>query len=220
MSTIKKITLHEALAEIKSIKERINDYPVKGMFIDAANKASGNRCINSKMGRDEASVRIKSDYDSYMQLCQNLIKVKSALFKANTTTMIDVAGKQMTILEAIHMKSIFESRRFLYSTMKNQYLAISAKISNIADTVEKDVVDSVNLRFGGDKAAKNSDNYDETLKTSLAAVVEMRVPTLVDPIGLAQNLSNMEIENEKMIKTIDFILSITNAKTEIEVEFD
>lgn len=220
MSTVKKITITEALAEIKSIKARIAEYPVRGMFIDAANKASGNRCINSKMSRDEASVRIKSDYDSYIQLCQNLIKIKSSLFKTNATTMIDVAGKQMTILEAIHLKSILESRRLLYSTMKSQYLAVSTKISSIADAVEKDVIDSVNLRFGGDKAAKNSDNYDETLKTSLASVVEMRVPTLVDPIGLAQNLSNMEAEDEKMIKTIDFVLSITNAKTEIEVELD
>jgi hypothetical protein len=46
----------------------------------------------------------------------------------------------------------------------------------------------------------------------------MSTPSIVDPLGLADVIRNLETEIEDFKSNVDFVLSESNARTEVEIE--
>lgn len=64
---------------------------------------------------------------------------------------------------------------------------------------------------------------DKAPDAAQLAVVEgpvrsMGTPSIVDPLGLADRIRSLESEIEDFKSNVDFVLSESNAKTEVEIE--
>lgn len=58
----------------------------------------------------------------------------------------------------------------------------------------------------------------EQIKTVEAPIRMMNTPSVVDPLELASKIRSLEEEIEDFLSNVDFALSESNAKTEIEIE--
>src|SRR4051812_4089557 len=92
------ISAHRILAELKIIGDRIQE-AVREQFISHrvgdAGVPSGYKTV------EEFENRAKAKWDSAQDLIKRRNVLKKALIASNAVTVIDVAGKTMTVAEAI-----------------------------------------------------------------------------------------------------------------------
>ena len=101
--TTEKMTIHEALSELKVIGKRI-DKEINGVVFVTANKHS-----NTKIGGktiEEFSDNIKSKYQKITDLIKRRTAIKKAVVKSNAVTDVTIGGETMTVAEAIEYKDV------------------------------------------------------------------------------------------------------------------
>ena len=125
---MRKISVTEALNELKLYDSKIRKTISNSVFCGAAKKSSDKVGVFKKDDFDE---RAKASHQSVTDLIANRNSLKSAIVKSNATTDVDVNGKIMTRAEAIERKNSIEYEELLLAEMKRQY-------ANATTTVDKE----------------------------------------------------------------------------------
>lgn len=196
------ISIHRALSELKTIDSRITK-TIEG-FEPVGYKQVG-KPVNGLYTEEIFVGDAKSKFDSINDLITRKERIKSAITKANNSTMVTIGGKQMTVADAINYKTILSTKKLLLDNLKRK------NTKNI-QIVERRLVEVEA------KALDIAKSYD---KADVNNVVEPYVKSnkyeLVDPLGISKLIEKMDIEIGDFESEVDSVLSEINAVTMIEI---
>lgn len=168
---------------------------------------------------DEKIVSSKAYNDKVLALIGNYEKLCSAINIANATTIVKIGNKEMTISEAIALKS---------NPINDLKLAYANKLYADFTVCNRKAIKHNDNECGSDKVAE----YIKTLlgENNEASVEEInklednfhkqRDAKVVDTLEAEKLSASIREEVESFRDEVDYKLSEINSKTEITVEFD
>jgi regulator of extracellular matrix RemA (YlzA/DUF370 family) len=204
------LTVTDALAELTLLEKRI----------DSARAALDNNTLIAVVevgqvpigfkSRDDHATKARAALQRVDALIDRRRTIKRAVVISNASTIVSVAGQEMTVAEAIEMKnfityygSILNTMVSVYTRTQNEYKKAQAQIKERLDKLAMEVL--------GKNAA--SEKYQSLADSFLAREgVE-----LLDPTNLAEGIERRQAFVEEFKSTCDRVLSISNARTMIEV---
>lgn len=210
---MRKISITEALNELKLYDSKIRKAIGNAAFCGAAKKSSDKVGIVKKENFDE---RAKASYQSITDLIANRNTLKSAIVKSNAVTEVTIADKVMTVAEAIERKNSIEYDVTLLDEMKCQY----AKSITTVDKENKKVnaqIDKLLETFTGRDSDKKPDK--DTLSAISDPYKEKNEFEFVDPLGIYNKIQALEVNIDGFKSNVDTVLSVSNATTFIEIDF-
>ncbi len=204
------MTVTDALAELTLLAKRI----------DSARAALDNNTLIAVVevgkvptgfkSRDEHTQQARAALQRVDALITRRRVIKRAIVLSNAATMVSVAGQEMTVAEAIEMKSFIAYSESVLNTMTSVYTRTRNEYK-IAQARVKERLDKLAMEVLGKNAA--SEKYQSLADSFLAREgVE-----LLDPINLAEDIERRQAFVEEFKSTCDRVLSISNARTMIEV---
>lgn len=208
-----KMTVHKALAELKTLDDRINSEITGSIFVKA------NRHNNMKVfGKSVEDFRADttSSLQSVMALIERRNAMKRAVVLSNAVTKIEIGGVEYTVAEAIEMnnhgmENWIDFRDFL----RDQYSSV------------KRIVESEN----GEKLANACENYIQTMFGSkdkinnpdIEAARKMYMDShsydVVTGFNIEEIISVITKKIDDFKAEIDSALSVSNALTIIEFDY-
>ena len=206
------ITVTDALAELTLLEKRIT----------SATAALGNNALITvvEVEKVPTGFRNRQEYETKaraaLQRVDDLIArrrtIKRAIVLSNASTMVTVANEEMTVAEAIEMKHFIEYYQVVLDTMQTTHKQ-TLKQYQVSQAKIKERLDKLALEVLGKNESVGSDKYQSLADDFLAREgVE-----LLDPTNLAEELERRQNFIEEFTSTVDRVLSISNARTMIEV---
>lgn len=208
------MTVHKALSELKILSNRIENKINYATFV-VANKHS-----NAKIGGEpvgEYCRQMKEEYQSIRTLIARRNAIKRAVIRSNAVTKVIVAGAELTVAEAIDMKSA--GMEFVDS-LKNKLAYQLNLAKNRADTENEKLVDRTDNYMKTMYASTELKNMSEEMQKVRDNFVTSQTFEIVDPIGVAQEVNELTEQIDAFMSEVDSALSVSNALTTVEVEYD
>ena len=216
--TIEKMTIHNALAELKTLDARIEKAIRETPYVLAV-KHSAEK-ING-MSIADFKTQIKSCYQKATDLIARRDAMKRAVVLSNANTKITIGGNEYTVAEAIEMKNHgIEFKERLLNAMTYAYNDAQNDLNrNSGDSLERKaeqyVLAVIQAQPKDSKMTVDSDAMQSLRKT----YIENNTYDLIDPLGVANVIKSLEDEINKFNTEIDAALICSNALTVIEFEY-
>lgn len=210
---MRKITITEALKELKLYDEKIYKAINKGEFVGAAKKNSD--LIGHKK-KSTYEIDAQSSFDSITALIKNRDALKSAIVNSNAITKVEIGGMTMTVAAAIEKKSSIEyDKRFLY-TMKEQFDSAVSTVARENAKVDAQCDRLIETQLSGDNKQK-IDKVD--IEAFTAPYRKQREFAIVDPLDIEKKIAELESRIDAFEAEVDTKLNVSNALTTIEIDF-
>jgi len=216
--TTEKMTVHKALAELKTMDDRINKAIRETTYVlavkNSAEKINGMTVANFKE-------KMRSGYQKATDLIARRDAMKRAVVLSNATTKVKVGENEYTVAEAIEMKNHgMEFRSALLRQMNSAYVTAQNDLArNSGETLEKKaekyVLDVIAAQPKDSKMTVDS----EAMKTLRKTYIENNTYDLVDPLDVAKIMETLDAEINEFNTEVDAALSVSNALTVIEFEY-
>lgn len=212
--TTEKMTVHKALAELKIIGDRINSAISAGTYV-RANKHS-NEKING-VSVDEFKKQIQSSWDKVNDLIKRRNAIKKAVVLSNATVKVKVGDDEYTVAEAIEMKnSGMQYKKELIDVLNTQYIeATQITEKENGETLQQKAENYVLGLYGSKEGKTAVDEIENTRKQ----FITNNTFELIDPIKVREKIDALEKEISEFESEIDASLSVSNAITELTIEY-
>ena len=210
---MRKISITEALNELKLYDSKITKAITNATFCGAAKKSADKVGVVKKDDFDE---RAKASYQSATDLISNRNTLKSAIVKSNAITEVEIDGVSMTVAEAIERKNSIVYDETLLNEMKRQYANATATVDKENKKVDNKVDDLLTTLIGKDSDKKLSREDQEAVEKPYREKNEFE---FVDPLGLYEKIQALEANIDGFKSNVDTVLSVSNATTFIEIDF-
>lgn len=214
MATVETMTVHKALAELKLLDSRIEKAIAEGVYC-VANKHS-----NDKIGGvplDDYIKIMQGGYDKATDLINRRKAIKRAVVLSNAVTNVSVSGNEYTVAEAIEMKNHgVKFEKLLMNTMNTQYrnAQMQIKQENGKD-LEQRAEQYVTAIYGQKEGKTNATDIEKVKKD----FIESNTYVLVDPLCVLDKIEDLEKKINDFMAEVDSALSVSNALTEITIEY-
>jgi hypothetical protein len=205
--TVVNMSVHRGLSELKLYANKIASLN-SGTFV-VANKQS-NKTIGGRSIEDVNNL-IKGNFDSMAALIENRKRIKDAIVKSNAATNVTIAGKIMTVAEAIERKASIEFERNFLRILQNQF------------SQQNNIVDQQNLQL----PTKLESFLQSTLgeKRDVATVKDLTKTfednnkyVLIDPNHIQDYIQKLEKNIDEFVSQVDYTVSESNATTFFDIE--
>lgn len=211
--TKEKMTIHQALSELKLLDNRI----LRKVNVFVPCKA--NRKNNMKIGGidiEEYKKNISNDYKSITDLINRRAAMKKAVVLSNAKTYIDIDGHKYTVAEAIEMKNHgMELWNILLKKIENTYMNEEVTCDTENMGLSDKAIDYVGNTFnGGDKKIT-----DTNLQKKIDEFIDNNTYSIVTGIDCRKEINKLTETITNFSSKVDSQLSISNALTEIEFEY-
>lgn len=212
--TKETMNVHQALAELKMMDKRI-EKAIQARDWVTSNKHSNTKIDGVTVG--EWVAEAKADYQKVMDLIRRRDAIKRAVVNSNAVTKVLIAGVEYTVAEAIDKKN--------HGT---QFLTMMARRLAHAYNTTKMVVDRENgtrLEDRADVFVKsligNTDTkgMTEEIKARREDFIAAQTLDIIDPVGAVKEMERLEEEASSFLTNVDAALSVSNAITQITVEY-
>lgn len=205
------MSVTRALSELKLLDARIN------RAISEAEVVSfqvGKKKINGHITPEEFKNKAKSHLDSVRSLINRRNEIKSKIVESNAKTVVTFpSGKEMTVAEIIERKtSIQYDKNWLY-TLRSQYNNAITKVNRLNDQSKEKLEERIKNYFGKE-GTKGKEDEVELITKNFNAENEA---ILIDPIKVKDVIDKLTSEIEEFENEVDFLLSESNTRTDIEV---
>ncbi len=215
-----KMSLTRILAEIKILAKsehqgRIPDLMSNfvGMSIGLGNSQTPH--VRTFKNKDQVEKEITSQFKSWEDQMARLTLLKRTLNHANSTTMVTIGSKTMTIAEAVEQKAIMVHKSKMIQKMKNILLQTQTQMDQYQAKWDQTVQASMsNVKVEKGESPDLMANATAAMRETLGSTMK---PHLIDPLNLGSLIKRMEEEVNDFLLNVDFALSEINAKTEVEV---
>lgn len=213
--TMQKISVTRALVELKRLDERINKAITGGLFVArTVGRDANKKVVGSSDTVTAVEQRIQGSFDKVASLIANREKIKSALVLSNATTRVTVLGRTMTVAEAIELKSTVAFRTSYVTTLRHQLLQERAQVERANIALDAEIETSLNALYGADRTKIDA----ETAKSVGEVKKSQKEVALLDPSKIETKIEAVEADILNLSSELDFVLSESNAKTELEVD--
>lgn len=212
--TKETMTVHKALCELKTLDARIKKAVESSVYI-FANKHSNAKV--SGLSVSDYCAEIKSAYQSATDLIARRDAIKRAVVLSNATTKVTVGGNEYTIAEAIEMKNHgIPTQQTLLNKLKNDSRRARREADeNNGERLEMRADEYIRSLY----ANADMKNLSDEVKKMRADFLTSQVMEIVDPIKVADEIERLETLINTFTVEIDAALSVSNALTEISVEY-
>lgn len=213
MATVEKMTIHKALCELKILDSRINNAISSARFC-LANKHS-NEKVNG-VTVEEYQETMKASYNKASDLIRRREAIKRAVVLSNAKTIVKIGGKEYTVAEAIEMNNHgIDLKLQLKNAMKRQYDSAMTAIISKNSVVDDKATEYVVGLFGQKESKTANEEYEKARKS----YIEANTMELIDPVNILEKIEALEVEIADFTTEVDSALSVSNALTEITVEY-
>ena len=199
-----KYSIHRALAELKLLDKRITK-TIDNLKVVTCKKGDK---LEYNIAEEEFKAVVESDMQSVKDLITRRKEIKEKIVKSNAVT---IAGKEMTVAAAIERKESIKYEKKLAEELKNQLNNLKAIINNRNEQVEY----SLERQLGN--LTSNPDADKELVLTFSEQYRNKEQFALVDPLNIEKVIEELENEIDSFESEVDYVLSTSNAITEIEV---
>lgn len=216
--TQEKMTIHKALAELKTMDDRIQNAINAPTYVMAV-KHSAEK-ING-MTISEFKDSIKSGYQKVMSLMNRRDAMKRAVVLSNAQTKVKIGDKEYTVAEAIELKNHgVEYKKILKNRITMQYNNARSELErNSGEAIEKRaeqyVLSVIQAQPKDAKMAVDS----EAMKALRKDYITNNTYDLLDPLGVVKVMETLMDEINEFETEVDAALSVSNAVTVIEFEY-
>lgn len=156
-----------------------------------------------------------SEYNSQMQkikdLRENKTALKNALMKANAETIVKIADKEYTILEALNKKADIYLDNMMVNVLNSQLKTAISKVNTISEKIESDIERTINAK------SSSSGNQNKEYIQQVRESYKTQIPVLVNDVVVENLIKTKTDEIENFLAEVDFALSEVNAVTKIKV---
>lgn len=210
---MRKISITEALNELKLYDSKINKAITNAKLVGATKKSSDKVGVVKK---EEFEERAKASYQSVTDLIANRNALKSAIVKSNAVTEVTINGKVMTVAEAIERKNSIDYDVTLLNEMKKQYVTATDTVNKENKKVDNKVDELISTLVGKDTDKKIDKDAVEAIEKPYREKNEFE---LIDPIGIFNEMLKLEADIDGFQSNCDTSLAVANATTFIELDF-
>lgn len=216
--TTEKMTVHKALAELKTMDDRINKAIRETTYVLAV-KHSAEK-INGTTIADFKS-KMKSGYQKVNDLMARRDAMKRAIVLSNAITKVKVGGIELTVAEAIEAKNHgMEFKKVLLNNMIYAYKAAQDEFNrNSGEMLEKKaetyVLSVIQAQPKDSKMTVDSD----AMKALRQTYIDNNSYDMLDPIDITKAIETLDTEINEFEAEVDAALSCSNALTVIEFEY-
>lgn len=212
--TSEKMTVHKALAELKLLDDRILK-AIKSTEYCVANKHSNDKIRGVSV--EEYSKQIQGGYDKAVDLIERRKSIKRAVVLSNAVTKVKIAGKEYTVAEAIEMKNhgIDFDGTLMEAMRKNYNLAMAVIKEQNGKELEERADQYVTAIYGQKEGKTNTADIEKVKEDFLKS----NQFELVDPLSVLDKINSLEEKISDFMAEVDAALSVSNALTEIEVNY-
>ena len=204
-----KVSLTRLLNEIKLLDQRIQKASTTSLFVQGK---VGDKPPQGYSSVDEVAAQIQADFKSVRDLITLRNQYKSKLVIANATTKLTVAGEEMTIAQAIERKRTIDLEKNLLRTLNAQFANIKNQVDKHNQQMEQTIDQMLTNLHGKDRKV----GEDEVRAVS-EPYRKQHQASLIDPLTVRTKIVELEEFISKFENEVDFVLSETNAKTEVEI---
>lgn len=200
-----EISVTRALTELKTLDKRIQAATTAdSVFVSVSGQL--------RKPHPEATSAI-SRFQHINDLIERRRKLKSLLTISNATTLVKICDMEMTVAEAIEMKSSIKHKKTLLNTLKRQYADALAEIENVNEMQRNMLQKQLGAKDkdgGVSLSAKELSVYSEEY-------MKVNGLSLYDPIGIKDKMTQLENFITEFESQVDHVLSEKNATTLIKV---
>lgn len=208
------MSVHKALAERKTLESRINSLINTSRFINV-NKHSNGKIEGLPV--EDYKKMLQGAWDKATDLIKRQEAINRAVTLSNAVTKVKIGEDEYTVAEAIWMKNHgMESYQDLKRRIETQHAqAISALSEKNGKELEERAEKYVTSVYG-DKESKTSTDNIEKLRRDFVANQSY---DLIDPIKAQEKIEWLEKKINDFMMEVDASLSVSNAVTEITIEY-
>ena len=141
-------------------------------------------------------------------------KIKSAIVASNAVTKVTVAGKEMTVAEAIERKASISYEQNLLGVLRSQFGQVSNEFAAQQTRMEKEISEKQAQLVGRETNTKIT---PEEMKVLTDLVAQRENPAMIDPLDLDSKIKTFTDEINAFLEEVDSALNESNAITKIEV---
>lgn len=209
MST-QKMTIHRGLAEMKTIDAKIT----KGIQqIDPMGIVQKGKNVNGLHVPETFAENAKANYQSIVDLIERKRIIKNAIVLSNAKTRVTIAGKEMSVADAITAKANAAVSQLFIDTLKARARKAKSDLEKRNNEMEQRKENFIAASLGGDKSKSKPEEI-----TALSKMFEdNNMFSIVDPLSIDKKIEVMETELQNFLTEVDAVLSETNATTFIAI---
>ena len=210
------MSITRALVELKNLDNKIKQ-AIQGVhFIGVTTGKDNNKKVFIPSGNDVASAQqlIQGNFDKVTQLISNRQRIKAAVVKSNAVTEVNLAGKVLTVAEAIETKTSLPYKELLLTTLVQQANSANIHVSNINNKMNEDIDKALQVVYGNEKGKVQSEMYEQVAEPQR----KQKEGAILDPAKIDLKIKSLQDEIQTIKSELAFVLAESNAKTEIEVD--
>ena len=213
-----KMTIHKALAELKTMDDRINKTIRSTSYVLAA-KHSAEKINGVKVNNFKEQMR--SGYQKVTDLIKRIDAMKRAFVLSNATTKVKIGDNEYTVAEAIEMKNHgMEFRSTLLRQMNSDYIAAQNDLArNGGEALEKKSEQYVLAVIAAQPKDSKMSADSDVMKGLRQTYIENNTYDLIDPLDITKVMEALDAEINEFNAEVDAALSVSNALTVIEFEY-
>lgn len=213
-----KMTIHKALAELKTMDDRINKAIRSTSYVLAA-KHSAEKINGVKVSNFKEQMR--SGYQKVTDLIKRRDAMKRAVVLSNATTKVKIGDNEYTVAEAIEMKNHgMEFRSALLRQMNSDYIAAQNDLArNGGEALEKKSEQYVLAVIAAQPKDSKMSADSDVMKGLRQTYIENNTYDLIDPLDITKVMETLDAEINEFNAEVDAALSVSNALTVIEFEY-
>jgi hypothetical protein len=140
--------------------------------------------------------------------------------ESNSKTIITVDGKEMSIAVAIYlMNNGMKSKKRLLENLKRQYITATREIT-IKNGEELDIRTDKHIEslYGANAKDSKSVNHKD-IEDAMEAFRKAQSYVLIDPLKVQDKIDKLSDELDKFQSHIDSAIQMSNATTNITIEY-
>lgn len=202
-----KISITRALAQVKALNDQIE----RGIAVPFITNQVGGKHGSGKPVQ-EIEVNLTANLQSVTDLIQRRKELKSAIVRSNATTNVTIAGKTVTVAEAIERKSSIALEQRLLHQLRGQLAQVNAAVEKTNVEMSKRLDQLLLTAVGKDRQASTAEL--EAISAPFKAQNEGKA---VDPNKLSEKIEALAKDIDGFVLEVDYALSEVNATTLIEV---
>lgn len=211
MSELRKISITEALNELKLYDSKIEKAIANAKFTGAVKKSADKVGVEK---RDDFITRSKASYQSIVDLIANRNALKSAIVKSNAVTEVEINNRKMTVAEAIERKNSIQYDSDLLTELKRQYAVDKMTVDKENKKVDAKVDELLSTLIGKDSDKKISKDDQEAIEKPYRDKNEFE---FIDPINIYDTMLTLETDIDGFNSSVNTQLVLSNATTFIEI---
>ncbi len=209
-----KYTITRALAELKLLKSRY-EKEVRRLQVMAVKHGSKLRSPYSQYKEEDFISQAKEDYQSVCDLERRIAQIKNSIDASNFTTKVMIGDKEMTVQEALNYKNMTLGLKEMKLSVLQDLKVKAQNEYDRAITENRMKVDKMSTDKNASGSTKSA---GEVEKDALEFVEKLYAVSMVDPIGIDDEIAKLSEEISEFKHNIDFVLSESNSTTYIEID--